>query len=137
MKDKVNMELVKQLIYEGYNDEEIGNRVNRSKYTIRGLRFNKLNIKKDDSLYFLREWRVVVWRKYRKNPNIDASLISIPLKYMKMLSFPVPCSRLCYKLSPKTPNQILIEFKKEEDIYDKSLIRRRTFKGRRPRSDTV
>ena len=130
-KDKVNIELVKQLVHEGYNDREIGLRVNRSQWTIRKIRQKKLNLMKD-SLFYLNEWRRVTWRPEKRTIlGTDAVLLVIPLKLSRML-FP-DLFPMCYKLSLQLPNKLLVEFKKEEDIDDKSLIRRRVDKRTRRR----
>ena len=124
-KGKADREMIKKLVYEELSDYEIGKRLNRAENTIRRIRERELNIFTGRNVYFAKEWRNLQWRENKRNKvkKCAGSYVAVPLFYTK--DFFEPWTKVCYKLTVEKPDKITIQFKREEEILDKRLIKKR------------
>lgn len=111
-KDKANRELIRDLVLKGKTDQEIGDQVNRSKWTIRSIRIKELKLSRN-SIYFQNVYRRIIWRK-NHDRKIDGVLVRIPLVFSRGLFS--DGETMVYKINREFPNKISIEFRKENEI---------------------
>ena len=113
MRDKVNREEIKRLVYEGFKDHEIGEKLNRATSTIREIRQDELKIKTRGQFFYMEDFRRMWWRRDKRcRGGTSGAMIGLPLALTRKLftDFEIVKYRMTYEL----PNKIIIEFYKDK-----------------------
>ena len=124
---------IRKLALEGYTDREIAELLGAKHSTISNIRRRELSLKKQENTLLLTQWRHVNFFRNSRDHTWNNSRIYLNNFLFQKMGFTIG-DEVYFKTTFQAPNILILEFKKEEDIYDKERIytkRRRFF--RRPR----